>query len=590
MDRTKETIGYLWSHAWRHKPYVIGILATTPLAIFFHTFLSSLIVSDILQRLTERTYQPEEFFGSFGPSLLLFIGIYLIGNVILYRLLTFFLWRLDNMVSRDIAEEVFDHLMRLDTTFHANKFGGALVAQAGRLTGAFERVLYITIYTAAPLLLTFIFTSIVLLPRVPSYVLVLLLLACLYLSIATLSAKRIRHLNIAEAEASSRQTGALADSITNIMTVKSFGREQSENKTFKKATDASLKASNNLLAATLKRDTYFSLTGSAFNIAAVTMATVSVVFLGADIATAFLMLTYSLAIARNLWDFSSRALREYNRALGDAQEMIDILGQAPAITDPPKPVLLGADSSSIDFNHIEFTHEEASETLFKDFSLHIKAGEKVGLVGHSGSGKTTLTKLLLRFADPTKGQILINNRPITKTTQTNLREKIAYVPQEPLLFHRSIKENIAYGKLDTSMVAVREAAKQASALEFIEELPNGFDTLVGERGVKLSGGQRQRIAIARAILKDAPILVLDEATSALDSESEKAIQKALQKLIKGRTTLVVAHRLSTIASMDRIVVLDKGKIVEEGAHSRLIEQNGTYARLWQHQSSGFIEE
>jgi ATP-binding cassette subfamily B protein len=212
------------------------------------------------------------------------------------------------------------------------------------------------------------------------------------------------------------------------------------------------------------------------------------------------------------------------------------------------------------------------------------------VVGHSGSGKTTLTRLLLRFSDIESGAIMIDGQDIGNVTQKSLRESIAYVPQEPMLFHRSLRENIAYGKPNATMKEITAAAEKANALEFIKKLPDGFETTVGERGVKLSGGQRQRIAIARAILKDAPILVLDEATSALDSDSEKLIQDALSKLMKGRTSIVVAHRLSTIAKLDRIIVLEDGQIAEQGSHDELLKQKGTYAKLWAHQSGGFIEE
>ena len=239
---------------------------------------------------------------------------------------------------------------------------------------------------------------------------------------------------------------------------------------------------------------------------------------------------------------------------------------------------------------ITFKHHDAKTPIFNDFSLRIKAGERVGLVGISGSGKTTLTKLLLRFADVDSGEILIDGQNISEVQQVSLRENIAYVPQETTLFHRSIAENIAYGKPDATQKEIERAAKLANAHEFIQELPNGYETLVGERGIKLSGGQRQRVAIARAILKDAPILVLDEATSALDSESEALIQDALEKLMKGRTSIVVAHRLSTIASMDKIVVLDDGKIVEQGSHHALIKRGGAYSQLWSRQSGAFLEE
>jgi ATP-binding cassette subfamily B protein len=228
--------------------------------------------------------------------------------------------------------------------------------------------------------------------------------------------------------------------------------------------------------------------------------------------------------------------------------------------------------------------------VFDELNLHIQSGEKIGLVGPSGGGKSTLTRLMLRFDDVQAGSITIDGQNIADVTQASLRQNIAYVPQEPLLFHRTIGENISYGRPEAKQSEIAEAARKAKADEFITKLADGYKTVVGERGVKLSGGQRQRVAIARAILKDAPILILDEATSALDSESEVLIQQALWELMKGRTAIVIAHRLSTIQKMDRIIVLDDGKIVEEGTHKQLLAKKGLYAKLWSHQSGGFIEE
>ena len=321
------------------------------------------------------------------------------------------------------------------------------------------------------------------------------------------------------------------------------------------------------------------------------MAIIGVMIFHANIAAVFLIFSYTSSIASQLFQFSNSALRSYNRAIGDAGDMVAILAKKPEIIDPLTPEKVRIGRGDITFKDVTFCHDGSDEAIFSNLSIHIKPGEKVGLVGHSGSGKTTFTRLLLRFSDIEAGDILIDGQNIAAITQDDLRRHIAYVPQEPLMFHRSIRENISYGDPSASDAAVEAVAKIAHAHEFITGLPQQYDTLVGERGIKLSGGQRQRIAIARALLKNAPILVLDEATSALDSESEVLIQDALWRLMEGRTALVIAHRLSTIQKMDRIVVMDNGRVAESGSHKELLaKKNGIYAKLWSHQSGGFMDE
>jgi ATP-binding cassette subfamily B protein len=265
------------------------------------------------------------------------------------------------------------------------------------------------------------------------------------------------------------------------------------------------------------------------------------------------------------------------------------LGQDHSVKDPINPQAININKGAIEFNDVSFKYDD-SNSLFKNFNIVIARGQKVGLVGPSGGGKSTITKLLLRLMDIQKGQISIDGQDISQIRQDELREHIAYVPQEPILFHRSLKENIAYGNPSASDEDIIKASKSSHADEFIKDLKDGYDTLVGERGVKLSGGQRQRIAIARAMLKTkSPILLLDEATSALDSENEKLIQDGLWRLMQNRTVIVIAHRLSTIQHMDRILVIDKGSVIEDGRHQELIlKKDGVYAKLWQRQSGGFI--
>ncbi len=383
--------------------------------------------------------------------------------------------------------------------------------------------------------------------------------------------------------------GTVADAVTNNLVVKTFAGEQGE--------IAHLAKKNERFKALYLKDIGFVMkegsTRVAFmvlvQIVAISICTYLVLHGQMGVAVAVFTITYLQRMGSQIF-MLGEMLNGYDQALLEAAPMSDILMRPTTVNDKPGAQTMRGITPTIHLQNVSYRYNDASEDVLKNIDLSIAAGEKIGLVGHSGAGKSTITHLLLRFGDATKGAVVIGGTDIRDVTQQSLRENIAYVPQEPMLFHRSLRENIAYGKPHATDEEIRLAAGRANALEFIDKLPGGLDTLVGERGIKLSGGQRQRIAIARAILKDAPILLLDEATSALDSESEKLIQSALAKLMKGRTSIVVAHRLSTIQKMDRIVVLDSGQIAEQGTHSELLEKNGIYARLWSHQSGGFIEE
>ncbi len=302
----------------------------------------------------------------------------------------------------------------------------------------------------------------------------------------------------------------------------------------------------------------------------------------------FLTFSYFAQSTRVMWELN-RIYRNLETSLTDAAQFTELLLEPPAIVDATPAEPFKPADASVRFRAVRFAYPKRPP-LFDGFDLAIGPGEKVGLVGRSGGGKTTLTRLLLRFADLDAGAIEIGGQDISRIAQADLRASIAMVPQEPAMFHRTIAENIRFGRPAATDDEVRRAADLAHAAEFIDSLPSGYDTLVGERGIKLSGGQRQRIAIARAILKDAPILVLDEATSALDSESELHIQAALWTLMRNRTAIVIAHRLSTVRRMDRLVVLEEGKIVEQGRHDQLVAVDGQYAALWQHQSGGFLQD
>jgi ATP-binding cassette, subfamily B, bacterial len=587
-----QSLKLYWHHAWKHKGYVLGLGFMVPLTILVFNFLPPLIIASILERISNGDFIKDDLWNSFGPSLVLYGALMMFGGIVMWRINVWLVWKLEMLVLRDIHQRIFGHLMELSANFHANRFGGSLVSQANKFGSSYIRIADTTIFNMTTLFLAFVFASIILTPRAPLVVVLLLSFSLIYMITTILATRKVRQLNAVEASVSNRQTGFLADAISNVLAVKSFAGNKYEKKRFAKATEDTRKATNDVLVATTKRDSVFASMTTGMDIIAVTLIVGSVVLFGAELSSVYLVIAYTSNIGQRLWEFSQNTLRNYNRALGDARDMTEILAIQPEVKDADSPEKSRIKEGAISFRDMSFAHPESNDDggLFQSLNLEIKPGEKIGLVGRSGSGKTSLTKLLLRYHDIDSGEILIDGQNIANIAQNDLRRNVAYVPQEPLLFHRSIRENIAYGKSSATMAEVKEAARKAHAAEFIEKLPNGYETLVGERGVKLSGGQRQRIALARAILKGAPILVLDEATSALDSESERLIQAALWELMKGRTAIVIAHRLSTIQKMDRILVMDDGEIVEQGTHAELVNQGGIYAQLWAHQSGGFIEE
>ncbi len=581
---TGRTLYYYGKATLRHWPYfLLDVLSSTGYA-YFLTFGNPLIIARIIDRISTAHVTADKVFAVFGPDILLLIGCNVLGQVS-SKLQDYSLWKLQILVYYDLSTLCFDVLANQSMTFHNNRFGGSLVSQTSKFANAYNQLMQTVTYSVIPAAATVVFIILILLPLVPLYVLIVAVFLFVYVFVVYRIFRRLQKLNAETAGAQNRLSGELSDSITNILAVKTSGREQFEKDLFEQInkevyiTDSrrmrgslfSGAVASSMIVAIMAILTFFLAGGNAW--------------FGISAGTLVMMFSYTNNLTLR-FNMLTSVMQNINRSFGDAHDMTVILDEPRLVDDREGARDLEVTKGDISFFDLSFWYTDAQvpTAVFEHFSLHIPSGQRIGLVGKSGSGKTTLTRLLLRLVDIQKGKILVDGQDISEVTQVSLRRKIAYVPQEPLLFHRTIAENIAYGRPDATEEEIRQAAIDANALEFIEQLPDGFDTITGERGVKLSGGQRQRIAIARAIVTNAPILVLDEATSALDSESEQLIQAALQNLMKGRTSIVIAHRLSTVASLDRIVVLKNGEIEEDGTHQELLARNGEYADLWARQT------
>lgn len=556
--------------------------------VFFLTFASPLVVGKVVDLVATGGVGPDRVWEVFGPYVALFVGANVAGQVC-SKLQDYTCARLEIRASYELARRSFDVLSNQSMTFHTNRFGGSLVSATQKYVGAYATLMDTFTYSLLPGVATVAMTIALLAPLVPTYVVLLAAVLAIYVVVVLKLYRKILPINAAASAAQNHLSGELSDSITNIMAVKTAGREAYEQEVFRRASEDVRQADSARMRRTVR-------TGAVTSTLIVLMMALTAVFiaggnawLGISSGTLVMMFTYTNTLAMR-FNMLSAMFQQINRALGDAHDLTVALDEPLLVADDPNAPELRVTAGRIDFEGVGFRYADADaqNRVFDDFTLEIPAGQRVGLVGRSGSGKTTLTTLLLRLEDLTRGRIVIDGQDIAHVTQTSLRRQIAYVAQEPMLFHRSIRENIAYGRPDASDAEVERAAREANAWEFIERLPDGLDTEVGERGVKLSGGQRQRVAIARAILMDAPILVLDEATSALDSESERLIQDALENLMRGRTAIVVAHRLSTVASLDRIVVLSHGAIAEDGTHEELVAAGGEYASLWSRQTGSFL--
>ena len=521
------------------------------------------------------------------PSIALMAGLWFAGEVI-WRLAGFTIARIEVRSMEALYVEALDELLAKDVAFFHDNFAGSLTKRALGYARRFEDVFDVLSFSVTAHLLALIVVGIVLWSYSPLLVFTLLGMLATTLAVVLPRIRRRQQLVHAREAASNVLAGHLADSIANAEAVRAFARERDEADVHaRNVFDYGAKTLRTWDYQNLYIDTIVGPLYVATNTLGLVVALTMHGGTGASLEAVFVTFSYFAASTRVMWEFN-RIYRNLEGALTDAAQFAELLLDPPVVVDAKAPETFSPRDYGLDLDHLAFAYAPTLPRLFDGLTLSIPAGTKVGFVGRSGGGKTTLTRLLLRFSDPDAGEIRIGGQSIDRVPLEALRRAIAYVPQDPSMFHRSIADNIRFGRPDATDAEVQRAARLAHAAEFIEALPEGYGTLVGERGVKLSGGQRQRVAIARAILKDAPILVLDEATSALDSESEGLIQDALWTLMDGRTAIVIAHRLSTVRRMDELVVLDRGKVVERGAHGALLERQGIYAALWARQSGGFL--
>lgn len=525
--------------------------------------------------------------GSMLPYVLAFAGVLLLAEIC-WRVGVHFLNRLDALGIEHLYVQGMDELYAKDTAFFHDNFAGSLTKRVLSFASRFEEFVDTLTFSVVGSFVPLIFGSVVLWRYEPLLVVVLLTMIALTALCAAPLIRRRQALVGKREEAIARVSGHVADSLMNMDTVRAFAAEERE-----AAEHRSRVAESRRLTlrswdyGNLRIDTLVAPMSVLTNALGLLLA-VALSGGGNGVEAVVVAFMYYSNATRIMFEFN-QIYRRLESSMTEAAQFTELLLTPPALRDPESPEPLRSRAADVRFEQVTFAHAGAPP-LFESLDLSVHSGAKIGLVGRSGGGKTTLSRLLLRMTDIDGGRILIGGQDISRMRQADLRSMIAYVPQDPAMFHRTLRDNIAFARPDATDAEIRRAAKAAHVTEFADALPEGFGTMVGERGVKLSGGQRQRVALARAILRDAPILLLDEATSALDSESEILVQEALWRLMDGRTALVVAHRLSTVATMDRLVVLDRGRIIEQGTHHELLASEGAYAKLWQHQSGGFLDD
>ncbi len=579
-DAFRNVLGFTFQH-WRRQPWRIAAITLLVMSATLAEALSPLFAG----RLVDAVAGGGNDAMTVAITAFATMSALYLSSVVLRQFVFFNIIALTIKMMGEIAASAFHRVQRFSTDWHANSFAGSTVRKITRGMWALDLLNDTLLVALLPSTVMLVGATVILGSYWPVMGLLVGVGSLIYIAVtATLSTGFVAPAATLANAWDTRMGGALADAVSCNSVVKAFGAEKREEQLLQGV----IGKWDSRTRRTWKRGT---LNGGVQGLMMVIMQTAIlglVLWLWSqgqatpgDIA---FVLTMFFLLSGHLRDVGQH-IRNLQRSVNDMEELVNLYAQNLGIEDRPGAGPITITEGGIAFENVTFQYGAHPTPLYKDFSVTIAPGERVGLVGHSGSGKTTFVKMIQRLYDVKSGAITIDGQNIAEVQQASLRSQIAIVQQEPILFHRTLAENIAYARPGSSRAEIIEAAKQANAHDFIVDLPKGYETLVGERGVKLSGGERQRVAIARAFLADAPILILDEATSSLDSESEVMIQQAMERLMEGRTTLVIAHRLSTVRALDRLLVFDKGRIVEEGNHEALIRLNGgIYRRLFERQA------
>ncbi len=581
-----KTITPFFFHFLRpYKRYIVGLFLVSVLWSL-HVSLLPYALKLLVDRVSTFQGDSSEFFNIVKWPALGYIGLSLALGMT-FRFYDFLLMRFLPNLKRDVQHAMFTYLENHSYGYFQNNFAGSLSNKVMDMVRGVSEILQMFMDTCVASVLGITSVLVTMYSVRPLFAFIFGVWAIFFIGFSWIFSQKCQPFATAYSEAKSTVSGKIVDSLSNMITVRLFARHSFENHYL-------LDFTNDIVVKDRRMQWHLILARTVLMLSITSMVGVMIwALLWArsksliTVGDFVLILSLIARIVDMLWQVTNQFVR-FAQEIGTCKQALSIVTQDHDIKDLPMATRLKPTLGAIAFDAITFRYNKPP--IFDDLTVHIPGGTKVGLVGFSGSGKTTFVNLILRFFELESGKIVIDNQDIATVTQTSLHNAISMIPQDTSLFHRSLMENIRYGRLDATDDEVILASKQAHCHDFIQEIPEGYAALVGERGIKLSGGQRQRISIARALLKNAPILILDEATSALDSVTEAQIQESLHHLMKNKTTLVIAHRLSTLSQMDRLLVFDNGKIVQDGTHEELLTTQGHYQTLWKLQAHGFLPE